>query len=160
VECGRSTHASGVGTPVLRRSGKERRRGVAPRAPRPKAVVRGGETQYGLATSFRPTKQGWRPVGARLGRHGADHASRGAPVVGPPSRSYCYGKELRLGSGGAPAGGGSALLTRLAPLLQQASKACDQSDSDSSLAVDASLRKYAVNARYSRLSMSMIASAI
>ena len=30
--------------------------------------------------------------------------------------------ELRLGSGGAPAEGGSALLTRLAPLLQQASR--------------------------------------
>ncbi len=37
-----------------------------------------------------PDQQGWRPVGARLGRHGADHASRGASVVGTPSRSYSH----------------------------------------------------------------------
>ena len=39
-----------------------------------------------------------------LGRHGADHASRGAPVVGAPRRSYSYafGAPPRMWPRGAP----------------------------------------------------------
>ena len=56
-----------------------------------------------------PAQQGLRPVGARLGRHGA------ISVVGAPRRSYAMPSADRLGSGPV------ALLTRLAPPLQQAS---------------------------------------
>ena len=68
-----------------------------------------------------PDQQGWRRAGARLGRHGADHASRGAPVVGPPSRSrsYACGVPPRIWRGNRRKRVG-ALLTRLTPLLQQA----------------------------------------
>ena len=77
----------------------ERRRGVATRAPRPKAVVRGGETQD--QPRGHRGQRPWSPCALHilgmtlhvdgLRWHDPDHAARSAPVVGAPSRSECYG---------------------------------------------------------------------
>ena len=67
------------------RSDKKRRRGVV-------TLRRGGETQDQPHNRHVPTTM-WGMIlhGEGLRWHGPDHASRGAPVVGAPSRSECYG---------------------------------------------------------------------
>ncbi len=79
----RSTVVSAAPEPKAK---NERRRGVAERAPRPKAVVRGGETQDQPHNRPVPTNRNGMTLHVEgLRWHG--------PIsdVGAPSRSECYG---------------------------------------------------------------------
>ena len=78
----RSTLVSAAPEPKAK---NERRRGVA-------TLLRGGETQDQPHNRHVPTAIWGMTLHVEgLRWRGPDHASRGAPVVGAPSRSECYG---------------------------------------------------------------------